>query len=506
MKMMQHLRRWGLVFATLCIGVVPTFGDVEPNDNIETAEPMELNTPYSGSLSDGPIVDNDDFYAVQVPEDGTLTVDYTRTADDLKVHVRIYRSTGGLVITSTLLQEEGSVTANCLAADLYYVSVQRYSANGDYTIVATNGAYDVPNDQEPNNSREQAFEVFGEGEDIQGHLGHTGQFSEFFGTDDNDYYLIETDKDGDITASIESTGNLRTYLVIQRVDGPNLAQSTLIDASGSVTATCRQQGTYILRVQRYSGCGSYTVNFEVSELAFANDAEPNNSIGEIQTHVEEFQTVTGHLGHQSETGTNDDDDYYYIISPRDGDVTVTMNLDSAATAYLRIYNKNGSSISTATWGTGELSSTAFCVAQDTIVVHVDRYGGCGSYELSFETTPPTYANDVEPNNTLGEINTAVEEFEEVTGHIGYEDVDTGTDHYDYFYILSPRDGDVTVTMNLDSAARSSLLILYKNGSSKSTAVLGTGELSTTAFCMAQDTLVVRIDRYSGCGSYEWSFE
>ena len=156
--------------------------------------------------------------------------------------------------------------------------------------------------------------------------------------------------------------------------------------------------------------------------------------------------------------------------------------------------------------------TGLCYAADTLAARIGHSGGCGSYTASFDTAPPAQAGDVEPNGnndvlaSIDQIQETYEEGEEWTRHLGSIDVDTGQDIQDWFYIVSPEDGDVVLTVN-PTGTLPGFIYPYEKGGTQ-IGSLQMNQNTNTIFiglCYAADTLVARIGRSGGCGSYTASF-
>jgi len=176
-------------------------------------------------------------------------------------------------------------------------------------------------------------------------------------------------------------------------------------------------------------------------------------------------------------------------------------------ARLRIFQKNGTQLAISSSGTGELSTSASCVANDTVYAWVELFSGCGSYELLFEVdSPPAHDQDVEPNNSIAQANNFIAPNETAEGRIGYNGFNI-SDISDYHGLIPDDDGTITISANIDSTMTARLRIFQKNGTQLAISSTGTGELSTSAFCVAKDTVYAWVEGFSfGCGSYELLFE
>ncbi len=405
--------------------------------------------------------------------------------------------------------ESGSYTAYCQAADTLIARFHGYSGCGSYTASFTTSEPDYANDVEPNGSTSTIKEIFKEGDEWTGHLGHTGVG---VGTDSDDYFYVISPRDGNVVLSATYEEGLYGRIYLYNKNGGLIGYSAWLDGeSGSYTAYCQAADTLIARLHGLNGCGSYTASFTTPELDNANDVEPNGSIATIKETFEEGVEWTGHLGHSGIDVGTDAYDYFYIISPRDGNVTFSATFDEGLNGDIVLFNKNGTRYATtnlnATDGLSG-STTAYCQLADTLVARTYRSSGCGSYTASFTTLGLDNANDVEPNGTIASIKQTFEEGVEWTGHLGYSGAGFATDSYDYFYIISPRDGDVVFSATFDESLNGDIVLFNKNGNRYTTVQLNATNGhsgSTTAYCQAADTLVARTYQSSGCGSYTASF-
>src|SRR5690554_1223553 len=320
----------------------------------------------------------------------------------------------------------------------------------------------------------------------------------------DDYYMVTLPANGLVSVTGSFNSELSGYIYIYSSSGAQLSYSAAGSGEKSVSVDCIASGIVYIRVGRNSGSGNYSFTVTLDQPANSVDAEPNNSISTIQATYLENQTWTGQLGYSGAQGV-DGDDYFYIISPRDGDVVLSATFDDGLNGWIYLYNKNGSLIGY-TQLLGESGSyTAMCQAADTLIARITRSSGCGSYTASFTTLGLDNANDVEPNGSIVLIKETFEESVEWTGHLGHYDSDIGIDSDDYFYIISPRDGDVVLSATFDDGLNGWIYLYNKNGAQIGYTQLLGGSGSYPAMRQAADTLIARITRSSGCGSYTASF-
>src|SRR5690606_6640751 len=145
-----------------------------------------------------------------------------------------------------------------------------------------------------------------------------------------------------------------------------------------------------------------------------------------------------------------------------------------------------------------------------LVVLARHSSGCGSYIGSISTSTLPYAIDLEPNGgtvsvaAIAQIQQTFQEGETITGHLGHDHADNGLDGDDWFYYISPRNGNVTFSATYDDALNGWLYVYDKNGAQLGFSASGSGFKTVTVDCLAQDTIVLRANHTSGCGSYTGS--
>ncbi len=128
-KTKKGLRLLCLLFLSLT--ATAAFADVEPNNAIANATPLDLATEVTGTLNTEPAVDADDYYVIDLPDNGSLeaTVAYS---DGMTGFLYFYQP-NGVQITNVPVNGTAVLNADCIGSGLIYVRVN--SANtGNYTL------------------------------------------------------------------------------------------------------------------------------------------------------------------------------------------------------------------------------------------------------------------------------------------------------------------------------------------------------------------------------------
>jgi len=483
---------------TLSIGPVTAI-DTEPNNSIATASLIGIGVPNNGTLG-SPATDIEDFYLLNLPGDGTVTTSATLSTGLVGL-LQYFRTNGTFLGQSAISSGPISFSLDCIGSPQIIVRVARISGNGSYSLTVTQPNPVLPGDVEPNNTQAQANQIFTENQVFSGHLGYENNGI----TDAIDYFQYTNPRNGDVTITVNSSDNLIYRVGFFRSNGTFLGESTNGSGTRTFTINCQEAGAIFARVIQSSNCGAYTGSFSTSNLTYANDAEPNNIQSQTQLTVVENQIITGQIGYTSILGGLDFIDYFRYASPRNGAVTFSANSDNAVSYRIGLFRKNGTFLGESAIGTGTISFTLDCLAQDTIVGRIFSSGGCGSYAATFSTSTQANANDSESNNTIALIQRTVVENEIFTGHLGYVDGAGTSDFTDYFRIINPRNGNITLSATSLNGLIFRIGVFRQNGTFLGESANGTGTQQFTLNCQAADTLVCRIISAAGCGSYSASF-
>src|SRR5690606_2062972 len=88
------------------------------------------------------------------------------------------------------------------------------------------------------------------------------------------------------------------YLTVYRKDGTSLGSVFTYTDTTYALADCLTADTVYLQVDRYQGCGGYTLSFEnTTPPGTANDVEDNGSIENVSQFISYGESVTGHFGY-----------------------------------------------------------------------------------------------------------------------------------------------------------------------------------------------------------------
>ncbi len=487
---------------TALLSVQLAFADTEPNNSIALAEVVAFGS-VSGTVE--ATLDNLDYYRTTNPLDGNVTVSVTFSGSATG-RIYFYNADGTNLGVSTT----GNVTSrvhNCINAGTVYFAVERITGAGpvSYTATISVGPSIYANDVEPNSTIGQAFQVLSPGITYTGHVGYAnGSASP---SDGFDYYRAILPNDGEVTVSGLSDNGLSYRFYIYNSAGTNLSTGSA-STTPSNTVDCMAGGdTIYIAAQEVSGCGGYSFSYTIAPSAYANDLEPNNSIGTTAAVLSPDVLYQGHLAYSNLPNfPTDAIDYYRAILPEDGNVTVSGVSDNGLSYRFYIYNSAGTNLSTGSASTTPTNTVNCMAGGDTIYISAQQVSGCGGYQFSYSISAVPQPNDAEPNNSTASALPIAPNFP-VEGHLGY--TNTGgvfpSDGTDY-YVFSGQ-GAGLVTFNATIAGSLTARLRLRN-SVGSTLITGTATAAPTlAYTLAADgTYYLEIEQTAGCGGYTLSFD
>jgi hypothetical protein len=272
--------------------------DAEPNDDIDHAQPLLLNSSCTGRLNylkydagDEGVYDRVDWYKVVTTESGKLTVQGVakntlrfnnfQLYDGDKVTRLNYGSWGAEALTSV----------SNLLPGTYYIYVPHYDGYGSYTLTTTFTKAALIDDTEPNDTQDKAQAIL-LADTVYARIGYTNAGY----TDKVDWYRFSIPEDGNVRIRFLAEPTLQ-------LNNPSLCTENNVNRKGSpqwgsdflFAIDGLAKGEYWLCVPQYSGYGAYRFIVNVEPYRYANDREPNNSFKQA-VKIESGQTLTGHLG------------------------------------------------------------------------------------------------------------------------------------------------------------------------------------------------------------------
>ena len=241
--------------------------DPEPNDEWKQASKLENGQTVQGHLGYWRLVssstDKDDWYKIEVPDDGTVTFDVKSEETLVIRYVGLYPLNGdGTDVYERDYQylkdgEEPPFIVDDVAPGTYYVRLHFQEGSGYYGGYRMKYTF-TPNryrgDAEPNDDMEHAIEIK-DGETVTGHLGYLYNSSY---TDNDDWYKINIAGVGIASFYIEpDTTTSLDIRYIELYDSKKSSKGYIYvhKEAGTLTTTDLKDGTYYLRVHRENGGG-----------------------------------------------------------------------------------------------------------------------------------------------------------------------------------------------------------------------------------------------------------
>ena len=353
--------------------------EVEPNDIWSQASTIAANGSDNGSLGGA---DVNDWWKITISADGFLKI-RTSATGTAEIDLRIYDSNGTSQIATYdigwgLIEE--THYAN-LRAGTYYVHAGLWSGAGSYTIETFFNATTLSNDAEPNDSAADA-EILGPAATSTGHSG-------FFGsayTDSEDWFEITIPGDGKLIVNTVSDSTLEIDLRI--FDSDKTTQIATYDIGWGVNeATHRDNlatGTYYIRLNAWSGYGSYTIHSQFTPATQPNEtAFLTNDITAGAGILPPNGNSTGHLAYYNLGYTDPHDWWKVTLTDAADSIWIRTQSDTTAEIELRLYaaaDTVNAIASGSNWGSYEEMKSANLIAGDYFVKGY-AWSGFGSYSI-----------------------------------------------------------------------------------------------------------------------------
>ncbi|MBN1293551.1 MAG: T9SS type A sorting domain-containing protein [Candidatus Latescibacteria bacterium] len=280
-------------------------------------------------------------------------------------------------------------------------------------------------------------------------------------------------------------------------------------------------GTYRIRVYSTTTISEdipYDIWNTFTPAGFENDPEPNDD-AVTAGRLELNNSDTGHLmyctrGYVWPSGnTYDQDDWWIIETSEDGVLAINVNTVGSLEVNVSIFDDELIRVATG-YHDDHTAEVSYYLSKDTYFIRVVNPGGnpydgyFGSYTISNELIPPTFPNDLEPNNSSDEAVT-VEPESSFTGHLGYctrGRIDFTSPHqYDYsdYYIMEvPTEAVITVTADFDETL-GLLLNLYDDEMIRVASGYPKDFSSKASYHISRGTYYLKASRYDNgqYGSY-----
>ena len=515
--------------------------DPESNDTWDKGTLLQSGGEQQGHLGyrQGNYTDTEDWYKIEVPDEGTVTFStttcvsatenlrlyylgmYTPNDEATNVNFRNDKNMDGGGKDTTVVYS----VPDC-APGTYYVRLRRSSGHGSYklkyTFTPNSHKADAPGNDVWNKPLDLALDT-----PTQGRLG----YNYFNNTDTEDWYKIEVPADGKLTFLTKSEPTLRLYylgMYTPNAEGTNVnfRNDKNMDGGGKDTTVVYEvpnvsSGTYYVRLRRTSGYGGYTLTCYFTSHADEADLEPNND-WKSAIALKSGPAVTGQLGYNYFNNT-DTEDWYKIEVPKEGAAVFSMTAENTLRLYyLGLYTPNGDATNVNFRNDknmddgGEDITVTYTVpdlAPGTYYVRLRRSSGYGTYSLHYVFNPNAHENDPEPNDTWDKAS-LIENETTQEGCLGYNYFNN-TDTEDWFKIEVPDEGTVTFSATAETTLRLYYLGFHtptvdgKNVNFRNDKNIdGGGKDTTVVYTVdncAPGTYYIRLRRSNGYGGYKLNY-
>jgi PKD repeat protein len=471
--------------------------DVEPNDDVENAQPIAVQDSITGRLyyRSGNTFDIVDWYSIALPDNGRITINVQGESTLSVNNLQIYDVDKTSLIATGSYGQNASVTSNNLLAGTYYVKVRRYTGYGSYNLKTYFYEANLTNDLEPNDYISQA-QSFGLNDTITGQLYYmqNGVY------DLVDWFSVTIPDDGKLTffAECESTLTVNNLQIYDK-DTITLITTGSYGNTASVSYPNLTAGIYYIKVRRYTGYGSYKLSNTFTPATYESDSYTNDVIKQAQP-IKLNDSITGRLYYR-DILKFDTEDWFSVTIPDDGKLTFNVACESSLTVNnLQIYDKDTLRlVTTGSYG-NKAAVTYPNLTSGTYFVKVARYTGYGSYVLYNSFTPATLAADSIANDSIHQAQ-HIALNDSITGRLYYRNI-SNFDTQDWYMLVLPRHGNVHFQVyTTDGLSVNNLKLFAQN----KTTLLATGSYGSTASVQItkyqSDTLYLLVQRYTGYGSY-----
>ncbi len=316
-----------LVLLLVCLGAPGAFSDTEPNSSFETASDLAAGVSTSGSVNGSS--DPADWYRVEVPEAGELTVTVTHDPSDFQF-ILYGRDDDFEIIGTETNAPSGRRLLRSVEAGTYHIQVN--SRNNftpvPYTIlVELDEAPAVTGDGEPNDSPDTPSTASLNVEEV-GHISHTREDRSI---DNLDYYRIDLPEDAEVsfTFSHDPPDHSFQFRVLRSDGVTDIFGTETNFPSGDTRTRSLAAGTYFMEVNGRGETRGRTYRFTVAAVSrppVTADSEPNDTPRNAAPLPLDTEHI-GHISHTRDTGDVDNLDYYRFDLSGEQEVGFTFSHD-----------------------------------------------------------------------------------------------------------------------------------------------------------------------------------
>jgi len=380
----------------------------EPNDTIGAAADLGAvtgeNTWVDLSIHES---GNDDWFVFDTSDTSGaghfVGIDFDNALGDLDL--ALYDDTGTLVDYSATSQDSETVPLAGLPGATYYVLVYGYdgATNPDYELTISAPAGITPDGAEPNDTSVDPYDL--------GQVTSPTTWSSLnvHESGNDDWFVFQTLDDASAGHYVaidfdHSLGDLDLALYDQ---GGTLAgySNTAYDHE-EVPLTGLAAGTYYILVYGYNGATSpdYTITIDAPGAPAADNAEPNDTIGQAYDLREVSGLVTWDGPNIHEPGNDDWFAFQTLDTGRSGHYAAIDFQHSLGDLDLALYDDGGTLITSSTHVTDHEEVSLAGLPAGNYYLLVYGYAGAVSpgYTISINAPGAPSGDWAEPNNAIGD--------------------------------------------------------------------------------------------------------
>ena len=508
--------------------------DPEPNNTWDTATELKAGPGVTGQLGYDyqNTKDVEDWYVLNVPEEGVVTIS-VHSEPTLKIGFGEIKSLNADGTDTD--RREGRwfdipdttliMTLPNAAAGNYYLRLPHYSGYGTYHLRYNFTPCSKQNDAEPNDDFTTASEII-RGVTNDARIGYDYNNS----MDTKDWYRFDVPEEGVITISVHSEPTLRLgYGEIKALsdDGTELGQRAsrwfdIADSTLVLTLPNAAAGIYYLYMPHYSGYGGYTLKYDFTPCAYANDVADNDT-WDTAVYVENGTTTQGRLGYDYNNSV-DTKDWYQFIMEADGSATFTIQSEKTLKlGYAEILapyeTEEGTKMSRRASKWLDIPDSALVFKADnlaagTYYLYIPHYSGYGGYSIKSNFTKNPYYRQVMTNTDFAS-RLQLEEGKSVYGTLGYE-YNAGARSEAWFDLGNMHGKQIDVNVEVEQSHSLSIsvatLYIYKGDNEEGKPILqsvrserlerSSGTISYIDKNTEDSHYIFYLPRYNGYGGYK----
>jgi hypothetical protein len=483
--------------------------ELEPNNDFAHAQPfdqdMYARVGYNSYDQNGTgTSDTFDYFQLITSEDGDLVIDIEPDPIRLPTYaVSLYSGvTNNPLQISTMgnptLGDTVQIRLNCAQADTFYLRIQSTLFCGLYHIhyeVESDNVGLGTNEVEPNNSLAEAQDISNDPVIISSIDHRDNSNAPSYVYDEIDYYRLTPGIEGDLRVAISTEPGQFLFPTIILMD--SLGNQLAFESSDTLIYECVSRLPYYLSVQA-NQCNQYRLEWHVLS-DFDSDEEPNDMMAQASEFPlgSSVTAIEGRLGALQASNMNDTYDYYKVMMAIEGNTKLWFTGEEGL-GTLDVWTDAGDLHSSyQALANDSVEIDLGCLALDTFYISVSTTS-CIGYRISGRVDNFLLGNpDPEPNDLPG-LATQIFGSDQFQGRLGGELISAGSlgDTKDYFQLIVPGNGSLTIDVNAQSATATSLIsqVLASDGMTvfASDTLWNEGEAQYVYECMQPDTLYLLI--------------